>query len=414
MRVTQSMIPDIASLAQHRHPYLERLGLIYLMKLHHGKSFGTRAGAYWRMLFTLALFPWLAEYRIRPDAAKASKGGDSDDEDDEDSDSDDENGKRKGDNDSLMSLHGLDLEIEVTRRANENLIKRNDDLKSEVENLRQRLRDAIRSVSKLERRASRNRSSKPGPTSDEGAKAAKQPARAGAGDESVKTEDSNFPGPESVKHSDDGTESDFAESAFADEFSSVDDEALLKHKLEQGSRSRSSKPGPSSIERAEADEKSSPERADTDDFVSQNESFETEESDFPGPESVKQSIDGAKSAFDDEFSSDDEVVLKQKEKRVDPDKLFASDDDESDVPSPESEPVKGRDHDEASSDDDEVVLKQKEKRADPDKLFASDGDDEGNVPGPESEKDSDDGAESSFADEYSSDDDDVLKKKQSR
>ncbi|CAB9525693.1 expressed unknown protein [Seminavis robusta] len=48
----------------HRHPYMERLGLLYLLKLHGGKSFGTRAGAYWRLLFTLALLPWMRKYRV--------------------------------------------------------------------------------------------------------------------------------------------------------------------------------------------------------------------------------------------------------------------------------------------------------------------------------------------------------------
>lgn len=47
----------------HRHPFLERLGLLYLMKLFNGKDFGNRAGAYWRILFVLAIFPWMRNYR---------------------------------------------------------------------------------------------------------------------------------------------------------------------------------------------------------------------------------------------------------------------------------------------------------------------------------------------------------------
>lgn len=47
----------------HRHPYLERLGLIYMLKINKGKSFATRAGCSWRLLFTLALCPWLRSYR---------------------------------------------------------------------------------------------------------------------------------------------------------------------------------------------------------------------------------------------------------------------------------------------------------------------------------------------------------------
>ena len=47
----------------HRHPYIERLGLIYLLKIHHGDAFASRAGCRWRLLFTLALCPWLHRYR---------------------------------------------------------------------------------------------------------------------------------------------------------------------------------------------------------------------------------------------------------------------------------------------------------------------------------------------------------------
>ena len=39
----------------HRHPYIERLGVMYMLKLRYGKPFMTRAGRYWRILFTLAL-----------------------------------------------------------------------------------------------------------------------------------------------------------------------------------------------------------------------------------------------------------------------------------------------------------------------------------------------------------------------
>ena len=48
----------------HRHPYIERLGLLYMIKLYNGKEFGTRAGAYWRLLLVLALTPWMRTYRI--------------------------------------------------------------------------------------------------------------------------------------------------------------------------------------------------------------------------------------------------------------------------------------------------------------------------------------------------------------
>jgi len=56
---------DILIHEAHHHPYIERLGLMYLMKLRHGKDFGSRAGSYWRLLFVLTLMPWMRSYRAR-------------------------------------------------------------------------------------------------------------------------------------------------------------------------------------------------------------------------------------------------------------------------------------------------------------------------------------------------------------
>mmetsp|Transcript_177 Transcript_177/g.328 ORF Transcript_177/g.328 Transcript_177/m.328 type:complete len:1179 (+) Transcript_177:143-3679(+) len=52
----------------HRHPYIERLGLIYLLKIRHGSKFGTTAGSIWRLLFVFSLMPWLRKFRIANDA----------------------------------------------------------------------------------------------------------------------------------------------------------------------------------------------------------------------------------------------------------------------------------------------------------------------------------------------------------
>ena len=38
-----------------------------MMKLRHGKNFGTHASTCWRLLFTFALFPWMRKYRLSPD-----------------------------------------------------------------------------------------------------------------------------------------------------------------------------------------------------------------------------------------------------------------------------------------------------------------------------------------------------------
>lgn len=55
---------DILSHEAHRHPYLELMGVIYLMKLRYGEHFGNRAGSTWRLIFVYALMPWLSKYRI--------------------------------------------------------------------------------------------------------------------------------------------------------------------------------------------------------------------------------------------------------------------------------------------------------------------------------------------------------------
>lgn len=58
------MLKDILSHEAHRHPYIELLGVMYLMKLRYGKNFGQRAGSTWRLIFVCALFPFLNKYRI--------------------------------------------------------------------------------------------------------------------------------------------------------------------------------------------------------------------------------------------------------------------------------------------------------------------------------------------------------------
>jgi len=56
---------DLLQHDAHRHPYIERLATMYMMKLRYGNDFGHRANACWRLLFVLCLMPWMRKYRLR-------------------------------------------------------------------------------------------------------------------------------------------------------------------------------------------------------------------------------------------------------------------------------------------------------------------------------------------------------------
>ena len=60
---------DILAHEAHRHPYIEMLGVIYLMKLRYAENFCHRAGSTWRLILIYALMPWLHKYRIRDNAS---------------------------------------------------------------------------------------------------------------------------------------------------------------------------------------------------------------------------------------------------------------------------------------------------------------------------------------------------------
>jgi len=78
--VPQKYFTEILVHEGHRHPFIERLSAMYLMRLKHGEYFGTDAGAQWRIVFVLTLMPWLVKF-----SQGREHGGDEGDDSDEES-----------------------------------------------------------------------------------------------------------------------------------------------------------------------------------------------------------------------------------------------------------------------------------------------------------------------------------------
>ena len=60
--VPQKYFTEILVHEGHRHPYIERLAAMYLMRLKYGEYFSADAGAQWRIVFVLTLMPWLVKF----------------------------------------------------------------------------------------------------------------------------------------------------------------------------------------------------------------------------------------------------------------------------------------------------------------------------------------------------------------
>jgi hypothetical protein len=125
----------------HRHMFIERFGLLCLLKLHAGSKFGTRAGSAWRLLFVLITMPWLRKYRVDRNTIALEEEIEQMQDDMEGETDVSRLSEQKLKMKDLQSEKALmNVEKDLANEASE-LRKRNEYLEGEVKILQQRLID---------------------------------------------------------------------------------------------------------------------------------------------------------------------------------------------------------------------------------------------------------------------------------
>jgi hypothetical protein len=86
--VPLSYIKELLVHEAHRHPYLERLSMLYLMRLRYKSFASSDACGAWRQLFVVTLLPWLMTYRVNEEQRCRESLKDQESERDVDADDD--------------------------------------------------------------------------------------------------------------------------------------------------------------------------------------------------------------------------------------------------------------------------------------------------------------------------------------
>lgn len=142
---------EILATESHRHPYVEAMGMIYMMKLRYKTEFCSNVGSCWRLIFVYALMPWMQKYRlfVKPTVTgESSPGGEA----------------PQDGNDDLVPVSSGNLELDAASTvpigtprmiAHKTLVRRESSQKKKetMASLRQEIERLQKALAKAENRA---------------------------------------------------------------------------------------------------------------------------------------------------------------------------------------------------------------------------------------------------------------------